>query len=71
MRFNGAATLASIKANVWCAVDGVGERVPVRLLDGGSKDPSHSVTLACNRRLTPDSTLQIVVGRVWQRPAVS
>jgi hypothetical protein len=25
---------ASVQANLWCAVEGLGERVPVRLLDG-------------------------------------
>ena len=34
LRLNGAATLASVQANVWCQVDGLGERVAVRLIDG-------------------------------------
>ncbi len=34
LQLNGPATLASVQANVWCAADGLGERVPVRLIDG-------------------------------------
>jgi hypothetical protein len=33
LQLNGPATPASLQANVWCAVEGLGEKVPVRLLD--------------------------------------
>ncbi|MBK6556788.1 MAG: hypothetical protein IPG16_06060 [Comamonadaceae bacterium] len=84
MQLNGAATPASLQANVWCALDGLGERVPVRLIDGAAraallasqglekaaaKDPLRYVALACARRFTPASKVQIVFERAWRRPA--
>ena len=77
LRLNGPATLASLQANMWNSVDGLGERVPVRLIDGADRaallkaqglekaaeqSPLSIVTMACNRRLTPTSKLQIVYG---------
>jgi hypothetical protein len=38
LRLNGPATLASVQANVWCSVEGLGERVPVRLVEGAERD---------------------------------
>ena len=84
LRLNGPATLASAQANVWCSVEGLGERVPVRLIDGkdraallqahgleasASKDPLSVVTLACNRTLTPGAKVQLVYGRGVSTPA--
>ena len=78
LQLNGPATLASVQANVWCAVDGLGERVPVKLVDGTDRaqllksqglekaaaaDPLSVVTLACNRRLTAATNVQIVYGK--------
>jgi uncharacterized protein YfaS (alpha-2-macroglobulin family) len=78
LQLNGPATLASVQANVWCAVDGLGERVPVRLVDGkdraallkaqgleadAAKAPLGIVTLACNRRLPPSAKVQLVYGK--------
>jgi hypothetical protein len=37
LQLNGPATPASVQANVWCAVEGLGERVPVRLIDGAQR----------------------------------
>ena len=37
LELSGPATLASVRQNVWCAVDGVGERVPVRLIEGADR----------------------------------
>ena len=77
LRLNGPATLASVQANVWCSVEGLGERVAVRLIDGkdraallksqgleaaAAKDPLSIVTLACNRTLTPSAKVQLVYG---------
>jgi len=77
LRLNGPATLDSVRANVWCAVEGIGERVPVRLVEGAeraallkarrleqeaAKSPLAVQTLACNRRLPPSADLQIVYG---------
>ncbi|MCB1987143.1 MAG: alpha-2-macroglobulin, partial [Burkholderiaceae bacterium] len=78
LQLNGPAQLASVQAHVWCAADGVGERVPVRLIDGkdraallqaqgldkqATREPLSIVTLACNRRLTPSSRVQLVWGK--------
>jgi hypothetical protein len=84
LQLNGQATLASLQANTWCVVDGLGERVPVRLIDGAeraallkaqgfekaaAKDPLRYATLACNRRLTPSAKLQLVYGRGVATPS--
>ena len=37
LRLNGAATLKSIQDNVWCAAEGLGERVAVKLIDGSER----------------------------------
>jgi alpha-2-macroglobulin len=83
-QFNGAATLASVQANMWCQVDGLGERVPVKLIDGKERadllksqgfekpsaaEPLRFVTFACNRRLTPSAKLQVVFGKGVSTPS--
>ena len=77
LRLNGPATPESAAAHISCAVDGLGERVPVRLIDGAPRDallkaldldkaaqadPLRYVTLACNRRLTPATRVQLIYG---------
>ena len=84
LELNGAASLASVRDNVWCAADGVGERVPVRLIDGADraallkslgrdkqaeKEPLRFVTLQCNRTLTPASRVQLVYGKGVATPS--
>ena len=84
MQLNGAATTASVQENVWCAADGVGERIPVRLIDGPQRlellqsqglkaaaeaQPLRYVALACNRRLTSGSQVQIVFGKGVATPS--
>ena len=84
LRLNGDATLASVQANVWCAAEGLGERVAVRLIDGADRTallqaqglteaakraPLSIVTLACNRRLTPSTKLQLVFGKGVATPS--
>nr|WP_295770441.1 MG2 domain-containing protein [Rhodoferax sp.] len=84
LRLNGPATLASVQANVWCSVEGLGERVAIRLIDGkdraallksqgleaaAAKDPLSVVTLACNRTLTPSAKVQLVYGQGVSTPA--
>ncbi len=85
LQLNGAATLQSVKDNVWCAVDGLGERVAVRLIEGETRaallksqnldkaagvEPLRYVSLACSRRFTPASRVQIVYGKGVATPAV-
>ncbi|RZL61357.1 MAG: alpha-2-macroglobulin [Variovorax sp.] len=77
LELNGAATLQSVRDNVWCAAEGMGERVPVQLIEGEQRkallkafgrekqseaDPQRFVTLQCNRTLTPGSKVQLVYG---------
>ncbi|WP_029525577.1 alpha-2-macroglobulin family protein [Polaromonas glacialis] len=83
LELNGPATTASILQNVWCSVEGLGERVPVRLIDGAERDallksqnldkaaakePLRVATLACNRRLTPAAKIQLVYGKGVRTP---
>ena len=84
LQLNGAATLKSIQDNMWCSVEGLGERVPVKLIEGKERDallksqglekaaiaePLKFVTLACNRRLTPASKIQLVYGKGVSTPS--
>ena len=84
LQFNGPATTASVQANVWCTMDGVGERVPVRQIEGAqraeilktlglekdaAKEPLQYATLACNRRFTSGSRMQIVFGKGVATPS--
>jgi uncharacterized protein YfaS (alpha-2-macroglobulin family) len=84
LRLNGAASLDSVRANVWCAVEGLGERVPVRLIEGderaallksqhldklAAQDPLRYVTLSCNRRFTADSRVSVVFGKGVATPS--
>ena len=78
LRLNGAATLESLQANVWCAVEGLGERVAIRLISGKEREgllkaqgmeaeakanPLAIVTLACNRTLSSSAKVQLVYGK--------
>jgi hypothetical protein len=84
LRLSGDATLASVKAHVWCAAEGLGESVPVRLIEGSDRDallkaqglndtakraPLSVVTLACNRRLTPSAKVKLVFGKGVATPS--
>ena len=84
LQLNGPATLASIRDSVWCSVEGLGERVPVKLIEGTERaallkslnlekaaaaDPLRIATLACNRRLTAASKLQLVYGKGVASPS--
>ncbi len=81
---NGAATPASVQANLWCSVEGLGERVPVRMIEGqdriellkalrwdkaAEKEPQRYISFACNRRLTPASKIQLVYGKGVATPS--
>ena len=68
----------------WCALEGVGERVPVRMIEGAqrtdllkalglekraAKEPLQFPSFACNRRLTSGSQLQLVFGKGVATPS--
>ncbi|MFM9902308.1 MAG: MG2 domain-containing protein, partial [Polaromonas sp.] len=84
LQLNGPATLKSVQANISCAIEGLGERVPVKLIDGPARadllkargldkaaalEPLAFVTLACNRRLTANAKLQLVYGQGVATPS--
>jgi uncharacterized protein YfaS (alpha-2-macroglobulin family) len=84
LQLNGPATQQSILQNVWCSVEGLGERVPVRLIGGAERDallksqrldkaatrePLRYATMACNRRLTPATKIQLVYGKGVSTPS--
>ncbi|WP_370283703.1 MG2 domain-containing protein [Ramlibacter sp. WS9] len=84
MQLNGAATPASFKDNVWCSVEGLGERVPLKMLEGkeradylkslgmekaAAKDPLRYLTFSCNRRLAPNAKVQLVYGKGVATPS--
>ncbi|SFE04857.1 alpha-2-macroglobulin family protein [Paracidovorax konjaci] len=84
LQFNGPATLESVKANVWCVAEGMGERIPVRLIDGAERtsilqslgleasarqEPLRYATLTCNRRLTSGAKVQLVFGKGVATPS--
>lgn len=84
LRLNGPATTASVQQSVSCSVEGIGERVPVRLLQGreredllkalrlheeAAREPLRFATLACNRTLPPDARVQVVFGKGVATPS--
>jgi uncharacterized protein YfaS (alpha-2-macroglobulin family) len=84
LQLNGAATTASVQAHVGCTVEGLGERVPVRLVTGreredtlkalrldkaAAQEPLRYQTVACNRRLPPAAQVQLVYGRGVATPS--
>ena len=86
LRLNGPAALASVQANVWCTIEGLGERVAVRLIGGkdreallkaqgleayADKDSLNVVTLACNRTMAASAKVQLVFGKGVSTPATA
>ncbi len=78
LSLSGPATPDSVRARVWCAAEGLGERIDVRLVDGpdraavlkvthldkkAAQEPLSVVTLACNRTLPASSKIQLVYGK--------
>ncbi|WP_295536858.1 MG2 domain-containing protein [uncultured Pseudacidovorax sp.] len=77
LQLTGPATPQSLQASLWCAADDIGERIPVKLVEGdqraallkargveslAKKEPQRFVALQCNRTLTPGSRVQLVYG---------
>ena len=71
---NGAATTDSIERFAYCEFAGVGERVPVKLITGPTRDAilkavnlvpqqARSVTLQCARPAAPESKVSLVWGK--------
>jgi uncharacterized protein YfaS (alpha-2-macroglobulin family) len=84
IQLNGPATPESVQANVWCAVQGLGEKVPVRLLDAATRqsllkvryldkaaaaEPLRFVAMACNRQLSAAAQVSLVFGKGVSTPS--
>ncbi|MGO4327737.1 alpha-2-macroglobulin [Cupriavidus sp. 2TAF22] len=83
LRFNGAATPDSVRAAAWCQAQGLGERIPVRLLAGKEREavlaalrwklkPDQADTvhlLACQQRLPAGARMQLVLGKGIATPS--
>ena len=73
LRLSGAVDPASVRAHVWCEVEGLGERSPVRLVDGPARelllrqrqpgvDPATLLLLACQRPFPAEAGVRLVWG---------
>ena len=84
LQLNGQASLKSVQDNVWCQAEGLGERIPVKLIAGKEREellksqslskaaaaePLKFVTLTCNRRLSAGSKMQLVYGKGVSTPS--
>lgn len=84
LRLNGPATPDSLQSSVWCAVDGLGERVPIQTVSDDTRAallktlyqdklaaeaPQHFAAFSCQRRLTPASRVQVVFGKGVATPS--
>jgi alpha-2-macroglobulin len=78
LELNGAAAPASLANNLWCSIEGVGEKVPVRWLDDSTRsellknigqareagaEPLRFLTFSCNRRLNSAGRVSVVYGK--------
>ena len=78
LRLSGAAVDSTVAANVWCEVQGIGERLPVRIVTGKERDdllkarrvdkqaaqaPAQWQVLACQRPLPADAAVRLVWGK--------
>jgi uncharacterized protein YfaS (alpha-2-macroglobulin family) len=76
LRLNGAAVPATVLANAWCEVEGIGERLPVRLIDGEPRaqllkarninnkaQAERTLVLSCARPLPNGSAVRFIWGK--------
>jgi len=83
LEFSAAATAASVAQHVWCKPGDLGEQVPVRAVESGERAalletlglsrqaqraPARFHVLACQRRLTAGTDMQLVVGTGIRTP---
>jgi hypothetical protein len=84
LELSGPVSVASVRAHVWCNAEGIGERIPVQIIEGASrqallkahgdtqaarKEPLRFVVLQCNRTLPPEAKVQLVYGRGVATPS--
>ena len=75
LRLNGSAVLSTVIANAWCEVEGIGERLGVRVIDGDARAQllkarninkllaERTLVLACQRPLPNGSAVRFVWGK--------
>jgi alpha-2-macroglobulin len=78
LELSGVAVPALLSANMWCTIEGVGEKVAVKMVEGSARAellkatgndkeakavPERYITLACNRRLNPSGNVSVVYGK--------
>lgn len=73
LRFNGPATPESVRQHAWCQAQGVGERIPVRLLSGADREAVLKALgwkprgvesvhlLACQQRLPAGAKMELLL----------
>ena len=74
LRLNGPAVPDTVRRNAWCEVQGIGERVPVSLVEGAPRaallklheiaaaDAARVLVLTCQRPLPPAAGVRLVWG---------
>ncbi|WP_249661402.1 MG2 domain-containing protein [Variovorax sp. PCZ-1] len=85
LQLSGAVDPATLNGNLWCNVQGLGERVPFKMVEGGARtevlkslgltkaaerDPQRILALQCNRRLSADARVSLVYGKGISTPNV-
>jgi len=75
LRLSGAAVESSVLANAWCEVEGIGERIGVRVIAGDARtellkarhvdkaQAERTLVLACQRPLPNGTALRVVWGK--------
>ncbi len=75
LRLNGAAVAASVPGNAWCEAEGIGERLPLAIVDGAARervlkarrikpaDAGRALLVRCARPLPNGAALRLVWGR--------
>jgi alpha-2-macroglobulin len=75
LRLSGAAVEATVVANAWCEVEGIGERIDVRIISGEARaqllkarridkaQAERTLVLACQRPLPNATALRLVWGK--------
>lgn len=73
LRLNGAATAASVQSSAWCEVQGLGERIPLRIVEGEPRaqllrqrwrapDDVRTLLVACAQAFAPEAGVRLVWG---------
>ena len=81
LRFNGALDMRTLLANSHCAVEGLGEKLPLVAITGAQRqellsgrewediDPEQLATVRCQRPLPPAAKVQLVLGKGLATPS--